>query len=390
MTIYCGLSADELISESSISEYNSFYKNAVDPTSTILNSQFWTASYRVIYRTNAIIEGLSRSSNITSAKKNTFLGEMKTIRAFSYFSLVNIFGEIPLITSTNYAVNDQKPRTSIDSVYKQILTDLTEAVDLLPEYYSSPFRSRINKYTATALLARLYLYRKDWEKAEKSSSNIISSGMYSLPQNLETMFKNTGNETIWQLAPTNESYNTSEAAKFIPSSPGSVPRLLLTETILNIFEQEDLRKTHWIGSNVVNGNIYYFPYKYKNRSRNFIDEYTIVFRLAEQYLIRAEARMQLDNIEGALEDINTIRERAGLPHLSTTSKSELANAIQKERQIEFFAEFGHRWFDLKRTASLDQVLSPIKGTDWQSTDSLYPIPFNEILYNSALLQNAGY
>lgn len=119
-------------------------------------------------------------------------------------------------------------------------------------------------------------------------------------------------------------------------------------------------------------------------------EYSIIFRLSEQYLIRAEARAHLDNISGAQLDLNTIRNRAGLPNTLATSMSDLLNAIIQERQVELFAEQGHRWFDLKRTGNAGTVLSAIKP-NWQATDVLLPIPETELEINPNLLpQNSGY
>lgn len=116
----------------------------------------------------------------------------------------------------------------------------------------------------------------------------------------------------------------------------------------------------------------------------------MVFRLAEQYLIRAEARAQQGDATGAKADINAIRNRAGLPDTDADGQASILAAIEHERRIEFFTEWGHRWFDLKRTGRADAVLSPIKP-NWQSTDVLFPIPLQEIENNPNLLpQNAGY
>jgi hypothetical protein len=390
LSLYCGLSADELSTQSSILEYNAFYTNSILSNSSIVNSQLWTSSYRVIYRANAIIEGIERSTSITAAKKKQFIGEMKTIRALNYFNLVNLFGAVPLVTTTNYLANDQMPRTPVNEINKQIVNDLIDAVKNLSETYISNLRSRINKHSASALLARVYLYQKDWENAEKISSSVISSSLYNLPSDLDAVFKNNSQETIWQIAPLNDIRNTFEGSIFVPSNTTVIPTIFLSESLLNVFVENDLRKTKWVGFNTINNSTYSFPLKYKRRTPSPIDEYTVVFRLAEQYLIRSEARLELNDIEGAVSDLNIIHKRAGLPEIETQDKTLLYEAITKERQLELFSEYGHRWFDLKRTGQLNQILSSIKGADWQSTDSLYPIPLNEMIYNSALVQNPGY
>jgi hypothetical protein len=140
----------------------------------------------------------------------------------------------------------------------------------------------------------------------------------------------------------------------------------------------------------VGANTYYYPYKYKIVSNATISEYSMVLRLAEQYLIRAEARVQ-NNLPGAIGDLNVLRARASLPALSTTlSPAQVTTAIEHERQVELFTEFGHRWLDLKRTGRADAVLGQLKGANWQPTDVLYPLPLTEIQTNQNLTQNPGY
>src|SRR5690606_19066848 len=110
---------------------------------------------------------------------------------------------------------------------------------------------------------------------------------------------------------------------------------------------------------------------------------------AEQYLIRAEARAQLSNIAGAQADLNKIRIRAGLGETLASSQNELLTAILQERRFELFTEHGHRFFDLKRTGNLDNVLGSKPG--WNTTDRLFPLPEKELLLNPNLLpQNPGY
>jgi hypothetical protein len=119
-------------------------------------------------------------------------------------------------------------------------------------------------------------------------------------------------------------------------------------------------------------------------------EYLMVLRLAEQFLIRAEARAHQKNLADAISDLNIIRHRAGLPDLSSSLvQADVLAAVEKEKRIEFFAEFGHRWFDLKRTGRVDAVLAPIKPL-WTSTAAFYPLPFSELQKDPNLTQNPGY
>ncbi len=115
-----------------------------------------------------------------------------------------------------------------------------------------------------------------------------------------------------------------------------------------------------------------------------------MLRLAEQFLIRAEARAKTHNIMGAITDVNAIRRRAGLRELpATLGETDLIAAIAQERRIELFAEWGHRWMDLKRTDKIDDVLKPIKP-QWRNTQKFYPIPLLELTTNPNLTQNPGY
>ncbi len=134
-----------------------------------------------------------------------------------------------------------------------------------------------------------------------------------------------------------------------------------------------------------------YPVKYKSIDGSF-SEYSIVLRLGEQYLIRAEARIRQNKLTGAdsgESDINIIRFRAGLNPVIVTSQSDLLLAVEKERNHELFTEWGHRWFDLKRYKHADDILSNIKE-DWNITDTLYPIPASQIINDPNIQQNQGY
>lgn len=390
LSVYAGLCADELTTLSPVLEYDAFLKNSVLPTSTIVSSQMWGSAYRVLYRTNAIIENLQQSTGVSMAAKKQLIGEMKMVRALSYFILVNLFGDVPLIVSSDYRENEHKPKTAVNEVYQQIINDLTDAVNLLSEDYPSSGRLRPNKLAAAALLAKVYLFNSDWLNAEMLSSSVIASGRYSLPGNLNDVFKNNSVETIWQIAPANESRNTVEGAVFIPSSTISIPAFSLSSALTNSFESGDLRKTSWLGVNTVNGNQYYYPFKYKRRTATPVDEYNIVLRLSEQYLIRSEARARQNRIAEAIADLNMVRSRAGLPNTLASDQATLLSAIISERRVELFAEWGHRWFDLKRYGLTNTILAPLKGSNWQETDILMPVPFTEIQINTSLIQNPGY
>lgn len=232
------MTADELVSQANESEYDAFYANAILPTSEVVHSQIWSAAYRLLYRTNSVIVNLEKSTGISNEKRNMYLGEMYTIRAFTYYYLVNIFGDVPFILSTSYQENAQMARTSQSEIYDYLIADLLKSVDYLTENYPVSKKARINKYAACALLARIYLYKEEWEKAEYYSSVILSSGKYNLENELDNTFKLSSAETIWQIAPLNGFFNTAEGSIFIPYATDIIPQITISNQLQAAFENQ--------------------------------------------------------------------------------------------------------------------------------------------------------
>lgn len=392
-TIFPGLSADEIYPVTPSTEIVEFSNNNIQPTNGNINSYLWSHAYRIIYHANAILEGLNNSQNLSENIKRQLRGEALLVRALHFFYLTNLYGKVPLTTTTNYEVNKVMPRSELNEINQLLITDLVEAKSLLNQQYPTSGRVRPNKWAASALLARVYLYQSLWQEAESEATGIINSGMYSLTPDLNNVFLSNSNETIWSLL--QEKNNTSEGQIFIPIFSFFAPNYAIRDTLLNAFELNDQRKSKWIGSNVIGGQTYYYPYKYK-KGYDFsnppppVTEYYIVFRLAEQHLIRAEARGQQNNLAGSLSDINVIRSRAGLSNTTANDNPSLSLAIENERRVELFAEWGHRWFDLKRWNRAGAALSVLKAPNWQNTDVLYPIPLAQIQANTSLIQNNGY
>jgi hypothetical protein len=401
ITHLAGLSADEFVDYTLTLE--NFEKNTLEvSTSTEIKNSLWDPGYKFIYYANSMIEGLEKSTAITEATKKQLTGEAKFIRAFCHFYLVNLFGDVPVVTATDYRINNKAFRLPKSEVYNQIISDLLDAQNLLSDdyIYSEGERTRPNKWAASALLSRVYLFNEDWDNAEDLSTAVINNTATYALTDLNNVFLMNSTEAIWQLSPSNPTINTNEAITFIPidgpdfSTPTYVA---LTSTLLNSFESGDNRMITWVDSvhSTITEETYFYPYKYKiYESSAPIMEYYMMLRLAEQYLIRAEARARQDKIDEAIIDIDVIRQRAGLPLIKnsdpTINQDNLILAIEHERRIEFFAEWGHRWLDLKRTNRADDVLSTIKSPGWEVTDVLYPIPQVERQNNPNLTQNDGY
>lgn len=390
------VSSDELISMGFSTTPNQFYEDAITVNNGTL-SGLWTNAYSAIYQMNACITGIQGTTAIRDSLKQQLVAEMRVCRALYYFNLVNLWGGVPIVTSTDYNVTAIEPRSSADSVYAFIKSDLLQAMSGLTAAYPSAGAARPNLYTAEALLARVYLYKQQWDSAAYMAGQVTGSGLYSLVADPNAIFLDGSTEAIWQLPANGINYQTSEALNFIPYSNFSTPSAALTPGLMNAFEPGDIRKTDWIDSTRVTNYVtnvtttYYYPYKYKNRSNTAptIEDY-MVLRLAEQYLILAEALAEQNQTSQALTYLNMVRARAGLGQSTASTQSDVLAAILRERRIEFFCEWGNRWYDLKRTGTIDAVMSAAKPGVWQSYAALYPIPLTELQFNPALVQNPGY
>jgi starch-binding outer membrane protein, SusD/RagB family len=387
MSLYTGLSADELTRTSPLDYEDEFFNNELSVNNPLISSNIWKAAYSYLYHCNISLEGLQRSGGVSLSVKKRLTAEVKFVRALIYFYLVNLFGDVPLVTSSNADNNALLPRFTVDTIYHQITNDLKDAGADLPDVIEN---TRPNKMASLALLARVYLFRKNWLEAETAATTVIDFSRYSLA-NLNDVFLSNSSETIFQWAPVLNQINTSEGNSFVPATPTTKPSYIITDSLLAAFETGDLRRYKWLDTPNVSGKTYTHPFKYKNYSLSNLKEFNIVLRLAEQYLIRAEARAQQNNIDSAIADINVIRNRAGLPSLLTSLNiNQCLAAIERERRIELFAEWGHRWFDLKRLDKANAVLCVISKKNWQITDQLYPIPALEIERDPKLVQNPGY
>ena len=385
---YGGLSSDELLNFNTDNDQIELFENDLRPENNKVNG-VWIRAYETLYLANSIIAGVTNSTNLSQAIGDRLTGEAKFVRAFCYFYLVNLFGDVPLATGISVEENGSLERSAVADVYDLILHDLSDAKELLPLEYVGEERVRPNSYTASALLARTHLYLEDWANAETQASEIIDSPVYSLEDDLNNVFLTVSSEAIWQLRSTEELFNTWDGFYFILNGPPT--NVALNSELVESFDIGDKRSANWIGSLATGSETFFYPFKYKVRLdfSGSPTEHLMVLRLAEQYLIRSEARARQNNIAGAQEDLNTIRNRAGLSNILVPDQVLLLSAIAEERRHELFTEHGHRWFDLKRTGQSTAVLGSVKPL-WNETDVLFPVPQSEIIRNPNLTQNEGY
>lgn len=368
---------------------SNFYNNTLIAAESG-NAALWNNTYRQIYEANSIIGGVTNSETLPVAGKNQLLGEALFVRGLLHFYLVNLYGDVPYVTSTDFMLNSQVSRTPSATVYANIKTDLEQAVSLLPEAYATAERVRPNKFAAYAVLARVCLYTGAYAEAANAASAVLNSSLYVWETDLNKVFLKNSTTTIWQFSPAASGNNATEGNLFIfPAGPP--PNVALRNDFILAFEANDQRKVKWTKAVTTGATTWYHAFKYKQQVNTPASlEYSVLLRLAEQVLIRAEARARLGELTNAKSDLDLIRTTAGLPVTTAVTQTALITEILNQRRFELFTELGNRYFDLKRNDLADTVLSVVK-TGWNTTDNLWPIPANELTINPNLNpQNAGY
>ncbi len=269
-TFYAGLSADEFnYFNSSGSDQAQLQTNNIQVTISSLDQLFWQPGFYSIYMANAAVESLKRLDKLPSDVRSHLLGEAKFLRAFSNFYLVNLFGNIPQVTTTAWAQTNLLAKATgerhLCAKWKTTCTVLKRCFQpTIPPTASQ--RVRANQFAATALLARVYLYEKKMEGADSAATAVITqAGMYQLRTDLNTVFLANSTESILQFIPNTNTYFAVQEAHVNIPNPASTgnPTYYLTNHLLNSFEPGDLRRKAWVDSTNYAGSLYYYPYKYK-------------------------------------------------------------------------------------------------------------------------------
>ena len=289
LSVSMGAYADELDYYGRNTNLLNIYNHGItayDPT--VLS--WWNQAYNLIYAANDIIQGMDKATTLNVEDRERFKGQALFVRAFVHSLLVGLYGDIPYITTKNYIENGAVSRMPIHTVYEEIINDLNGAIGLLDDGNVGE-RVVPTRSAAKALLARIYLYHGDWELAEVTAGDVIGTRM--LETDISKVFLKNASETLWQLKPGGPSIkNTQEAQRLIITA---IPTqgYALSNNLLTAFEDGDLRRTYWVGSITSADGLttLYFAHKYKQTINTTTQslEYSILFRLAEQYLIRAEA-----------------------------------------------------------------------------------------------------
>lgn len=399
LDLYLPLMSDELKSDNT-SSYGIYYQNTYLPTLSMMGN-IWSTLYESIYQTNNFIEHVEATSLLGEETQKEYIAVAKWFRAYDYFLLSNLYGDVPLILKSSISEAKGVGRTKIAVINDQVTNDLLYAEQALAnsEDTKKNVRTRLTTAAAQALLARHYLYTEQWQNAADVATKLIDGGVYSLEPDVNKVFLSSSKEVIfgfdmdgWQGTGTYQGY-TRHGILFIPTTTKKVT-YNLTDELANAITSDTLdARINWVDYLTISEKKVYYPYKYKNNTNATASNYElqVFFRLAEQYLIRAEARAHLSDIEGALADINAIRSRAGVEPVEASTTAEVLTLVEEERRKELFIEGqGHRWFDLKRTSRADAVYSKLDYKKWKSYKVLLPIPNMQILNNSNLTQNPGY
>lgn len=389
--VYFGCYTDELISyQMANSVLDQFYKLNIRPESSAVTA-LWQKTYNQIYQTNRIIEGIERSTLIEVNLANQLKGEALFMRGLLHLYLVQTFGEIPYVTTSDYTISQHVSKDKIVDIYNKIETDVLTAKSLLATNTAIGTRFIPSKEAAQLILSRLYLIQKRWDDVIKITDDLAQNTSFQLQQDISKAYLKDNSSTIWQLSPTSATATTYEAnIHYLRSAPPY--NISLQPELVNSFTTDDLRLKNWIGSiNDASGKKYYYASKYKQYSTvNGQNEYSIILRNEEVILNRAEAYIQKEELTKGLSELNIIASRAGLAAIQMDSKENLLNKILQERQHELFTEFGARFFDLKRYSRLDETMINLKP-QWKSAFVLLPLPESELLLNTNLYpQNYGY
>lgn len=378
----------------------------------------WRNYYSCIYRMNMVLSKIESADPAVVTNKNRHIGEAKFLRAFAYFDLIRIFGDVPLVTVPLTIQEAQvAPRAKTDLVYDLIISDLLSIEQLLPAKYTGADVGRATSGAAKSLLGKVYLTRHDFQKAESKLQEVTTMG-YALLANFNTLFDYSKDEHhseyIFDIEyASGNSITNNMTNRFAPNSApflayygvkgiggeANSPSLEL----MDLFDDSDTRKDVTVGTygGFYNGagefiafpsaTVRTYTKKYLTAipSTDDSDVNWKVLRYADVILMYAEALNENGKTNDALTYLNMIRTRAGVPTYSGLSQGDLREAIYKERRLELSFE-GHRWFDLTRTG---RAYETMKSKGMKEYMTVFPVPWSQIqvINDDAIFwQNEGY
>ena len=346
--------------------------------------RFWVESYEAINRANNVLSGLDI---LDPADVDAVEGGAKFVRGAVYFDLVNLLGKtwidgdpntnpaVPLVLTPTRVIDESSnvTRNTVAEIYTQILADLTDARNKLPEENGN----LATTYAASALLSRVYLMQEDFASALAEADRVIASGAYQLLDDYSNIFNSPGNtsEDIFAIEVTAQDGDNDFNLFYSAQELGGRGDIDITEAHLAEYESADARL-----------GLFYIDDLGIPRTGKWLDNASQdgninIIRLAEMYLTRSEARFRTGDATGAADDLNVIRARVGLADLDAGALT--LEDILTERKLELMFE-GHLFRDSKRNRR------NIGGFSFDSDNLVYPIPQREMDANTNLVQNPGY
>ena len=394
----------------------------------------WEHLYSIILNSNTIIEQLGLNESIPQADKDRLEAETLFLRAYAYYHLTNLWGNVPYYRD-NLPISEIQvlPRMDKTVIRDEILIDLQKAQDFLPGAFESNGLGRVSKWAAATVMVKIYLIQKKWQQARDKALEIIDGSPHDLLDDYASVFdlnNEFNQENIWEIDfakdvdqddwpdhftprirdepkdPTKQAELSDALAARNEGYTGYGLSIALPDFV-NKFPLDDLRRPSNIGTEYLGFelNFPYIPKMYNldqiNSPRGNHADNKIIFRLADVYLMAAEAENEVNGPASAYQYINRVRERAYEPDqpLTGLSQDDFREAIYDERKWELGAE-GHRRMDLIRWGIL---LDVVKSTEYRVYDPapniqpyhvLLPIPPEEFILNPALLEsdptNNGY
>lgn len=395
----------------------------------------WQSLYSIILNSNTILDQLEKNETLTEQEKSNYKGQCLFLRSYAYYHLTNLWGDVPYYRE-NIPISEISvlPRTDKNQIRTEILQDLGEAQELLPNSYSGNESGKASKWAAATVMVKIFLIQKDWGMAKNKAEEILLDSPHILMETYDAVFDpfNEYNlENIWEIdfakdiRPNDWVDHFTPRIRDEPKDPTKRNELSVALAnrnegftgyglaiplpgYVNDFPENDLRRDTNILSEYLGFELN-FPYMPKmwnldqiNSPRGNHGDNKIIFRLADVYLMAAEAENELNGPTGlAFQYINAVRERAYEPDMPLTGLDQetLRQAIYDERRWELGGE-GHRRLDLIRWGILEDVIKQTEFRVWSPADNiqpyhvLLPIPTEEFVLNPALLEsdpsNNGY
>ncbi|WP_242695893.1 RagB/SusD family nutrient uptake outer membrane protein [Desertivirga brevis] len=367
--------------------------------------RFWQENYKALYNVNIVLEKIE-TANLSDQYKESVKAQMMFLRGLYYFNMVQMWGDIPLVTTPLTAAQSYNVlRSPASDVYNLVISDLKYAVDHLPlpaAVASTP--GKPTKYAAETLLGKVYLTLG--RKPEAAQVLMDVYGKYSLVPNYANLWgatiKNTP-ESIFEIQYKGGAGNpySNYWTEFAPTENfvltlfgGGMNQV--TDDLYNEFEASDVRRDVTIAPGYTNKTGTFIPIKFPNKwvdktapapnGRELSNNNFMVLRYADVLLMLSEAT-------GDPKYLNEVRARVGLPLYGTAQYPanlypSLDRAIEHERRVELALEF-HRFFDLKRTGRAVEVVKKTKPIKNEG-QLVLPIPLNVIQQNPSISQNSAY